>query len=144
MIRAVLDTNVIVAGVIKEEGVSGQILKALFEEGRFILITSPAILEEMRRVLKEENIRKLHGWSDEQIEELVTRLYRVSEVTRGDVRIKVIKEDPDDDKFVACAEEGGAQFIVSGDRHLKELGKYGGIEIISARTFLERLKADIR
>jgi len=49
--RAVLNTNVVVSGVIKEEGPSGQILSLFLEEGKFIAVTSLDVLAEIRTVL---------------------------------------------------------------------------------------------
>lgn len=50
---------------------------------------------------------------------------------------EVILEDPDDDKFLACAIDGGADYIVSGDHHLLDLGSYEGIPILRPATFLQ-------
>jgi putative PIN family toxin of toxin-antitoxin system len=73
--KAVLDTNVVVSGVVKREGPPGQILRALLEEGRFTGVTSLEILAEIREVLSREKIRKYHGWTDEQIDSFVVFLY---------------------------------------------------------------------
>lgn len=50
-------------------------------------------------------------------------------------------QDPDDDKFIDAALTAGATTIVSGDRHLLALGTVEGIEILTARQFLDRLPA---
>jgi predicted nucleic acid-binding protein len=55
-------------------------------------------------------------------------------------KISMVKEDPDDDKFLDCAIECKADYIVSGDRHLLELRGYPGIKIITASQFLELIK----
>ena len=47
--------------------------------------------------------------------------------------------DPEDDKFIETALIGGAAIIVSGDRHLLAVGTVQGVEILTARQFLERL-----
>ncbi len=52
-------------------------------------------------------------------------------------RIHVVKDDPDDDKFIECALECGAKFIISGDKHLLRLKNYEGIDIINVSTFLK-------
>ena len=49
-----------------------------------------------------------------------------------------ISRDPDDDKFVSLALDAGATIIISGDRDLKEIRMYKGIEIMSPSAFLER------
>lgn len=63
-----------------------------------------------------------------------------AELTPGRLLVDLITADPDDNKFLACAEEGAADFIVSGDRHLLELGQYRGSRIATAREFLEELR----
>ncbi len=60
-----------------------------------------------------------------------TKLIRVSR------RIHVVKDDPDDDKFIECAVECNAEFIISGDKHLLNMRKYEGIDIMNAATFLK-------
>jgi uncharacterized protein len=52
----------------------------------------------------------------------------------------VVKEDPSDDKFIACAEAGKASYIISGDKHLLNLKSYGSIAILFPSQMLEKLK----
>ena len=47
-----------------------------------------------------------------------------------------IRDDPTDDKYVSCAVEAGAEYIVSGDEHLKAIERYQGIEILAPAAFL--------
>jgi predicted nucleic acid-binding protein len=49
-------------------------------------------------------------------------------------------EDPSDNKFLACALEGKADFIVSRDPHLRNLKEFQGIEIVDVKTFVEKVK----
>jgi len=60
--------------------------------------------------------------------------------TKGALHVKVIADDPDDDKFLACATEGGADYVVSGDHHLLNLNSYQGICIVTPAAFLHVLK----
>lgn len=57
-------------------------------------------------------------------------------IVEGEEIVDVIKDDPADNKYLACAYEGEADYIVSGDHHLLDLGSYQGIDIIKAREFL--------
>lgn len=138
--KAVLDTNVVVSGAIKREGPPGQILRALLEERRFTGVTSLEILAEIREVLSRDKIRKYHGWTDEQIDSFVAFLYAQSVVTEGKVVVDLLTKDPRDNKFPACAREGNAEYLVTGDDHLLELGVYGGTRILSPATFLALLQ----
>jgi len=139
--KAVLDTNVVVSGVIKSEGPPGQILRAFLEEGRFTSVTSLEILAEIREALSREKIRKYHGWTDEQIDSFVAFLYAQSVATEGKFAVDLITKDPRDNKFLACAWEGNAEHLVTGDDHLLELGVYGGTRILSPAAFLVLLQA---
>jgi hypothetical protein len=137
MLRAVLDTNVIVSGVIKEGGIPGQLLKAFLKEDKFLLVTSLDILKEVASVLRYQKIRKIHGWSNERIEAFLLQLFSVSIITEGKIKVEVIKDDPKDTMFLSSAVEGKADFIVSGDAHLKDLGEYKGVKVITPRSFKE-------
>ena len=57
-------------------------------------------------------------------------------LTPGRIELSVIREDPDDDRYLECAVEGQAEYIVSGDRHLLALGSYRHISIVPPRAFL--------
>jgi predicted nucleic acid-binding protein len=51
-----------------------------------------------------------------------------------------IEEDPSDNHVLACAKEASAQFIVTGDRHLLQLGQYESIKILTASSFLKMMR----
>ena len=53
-------------------------------------------------------------------------------------RFTVIREDPADNMFLECATEAGADYIISGDQHLRRLGTFERIEILSPRAYLTR------
>jgi len=53
-----------------------------------------------------------------------------------------VKEDPTDNKFIECAVEAKANYIVSGDRHLLKIKKYEGIKIIKTTEILEILETN--
>ncbi len=62
-----------------------------------------------------------------------------SEVIEPDIKVDVIKSDPDDNKILECTIACGASYIVSGNSHLLELREYGSIKIINPKTALELL-----
>lgn len=142
MIRAVLDTNVIISGILKEDSVPGQLLKAFLEENKFLLVTSMEILREIALVLRYPKIQKIHGWSEERIETFLLRFLEVSLLTKDEIKVEVIKDDPEDNKFLSCALEGEADYIVTGDIHLKQLKEYKGVKILTPRFFLEEINID--
>ena len=60
-----------------------------------------------------------------------------SQITEPKIKVNVIKEDPSDDKVLECALSCKAEFIISGNKHLLELGEYKGIKILTPKEFLE-------
>jgi len=129
--RVVLDTNVFVSGVFFS-GIPGKILEA-WRDGRITLVSSPAILEEYRRVGDYLSVR--YEGVDLQP---VLSLTATSGFVVEDLKLPgPICEDPDDDKFLACALASGAMIIVSGDKHLLRASGWRGIEVLTPRKFLE-------
>lgn len=138
MIKAVLDTNQFVSGIIKKESNPGKIMRA-WREGKFLLLTSKSIIKEIEKVLKYPHIQKKYHITDKEIREIKNNLNADAIVTPGKVKVNVVLDDSDDDKFIACALEGGADYIVTGDSHLLELKKHKGTKIVTAKQFLTLL-----
>lgn len=140
MLRAVLDANVFVSALIRPKGPPGQVLVRLLRDRAFTLVTSPAILTEVRRSLAYPRVRKHLIVSDEDLDLWVASLGLVGEPVEGRLRIAAVAEDPEDDKYIAAALEGRAQFIVTGDAHLLALKTYEGVRMVTPRVFLGLLK----
>ncbi|MBI1925537.1 PIN domain-containing protein [Candidatus Poribacteria bacterium] len=75
-----------------------------------------------------------------EVYEFLEILERTAIKVKGELQLQVIKADPDDDKFIIAAVEGGADYIVSGDSHLKELKEYQGIKIVTPAQFVRILE----
>lgn len=141
MIRVVLDTNQIVSMAIRPGGVQDQI-RAAWRERRFLLLTSPLLLAEVHRVFTYPKLRALIRLSPEEEEALLRLLVEEAEIMPGTLRVHAVAEDPADNMVLACAEEGHADYIVSGDSHLLSLREHAGIPIITAREFLKILQGE--
>jgi putative PIN family toxin of toxin-antitoxin system len=142
MLRVVLDTNVFVSSLLVKVGVSAQVLDA-WRAGRYVLVTSDAIVAEMRSVLNYSRIRRKYPISDEEIERLVILIQQDALLVPGSAVVSdAISADPADEKILACALDGEADLIVSGDPHLLDLGKYQNIPVQTVRQFLTRLEAE--
>lgn len=137
MIRAVLDANVVASAFIRPNGHSGQILLRFLRDRAFELVASAAILAEIRRVLFYPRLRKELRCSDEDIQVRVAALGILADLAEGDLDLRAVKDDPDDDKYVVAALLGRAQYLVSGDRHLIGLEAFQGVRIVRPRHFLE-------
>ena len=142
MIKAVLDTNTLVSAAINTEGSVSQEIYQNSKNKCFLLITSPLILSEMNKVLHEERLTKRHGYSEEELEEIVSDIAGISYIVPGDTGIEIVR-DPDDNKIISAALEGMADYIVSRDKDLLDLKEYKEIKIITPEDFMGLLRAKL-
>lgn len=133
--RVVLDANVFVSAVLNPSSKPGHILE-LVRQNAVQLLVSPDILAEVKAVLLYPRLRKLHRRSPIWIKTFIQELSDLAEVTPGDLVVDAIKDDPSDNIYLACAVEGKADFVVSGDHHLKNLKTYQRIGIVDPATLL--------
>jgi putative PIN family toxin of toxin-antitoxin system len=135
-VKIVLDTNVFVSGVFFS-GVPGKILDA-WRDGKITLVTSPKILDEYRRVGDFLSTR-YEGVDLQPFLSLAATAGLVVE----DIELPgQICEDPDDEKFLACAIASGANIVVSGDKHLRRVSGWRGVEVLPPRSFQDRYLRD--
>lgn len=131
--RVVFDTNILLSAFVFPGGTPEKVYRTALE-GRITLVTSPALLAEFGRVLAEKV-----GWDPRLTQEAVAQVARVGDVVRSTERVEVVDEDPADDRVLEAAAAGGAESIVSGDRHLLRRRAWRGVPIEKAAVFLERI-----
>jgi putative PIN family toxin of toxin-antitoxin system len=131
--KVVLDTNIFISGI-HWSGPCGGILDSLFDE-KFELVISEEIIEEIVKTLKDFKITL----SDDRILHWASLLGSKSFLVRPEKKLDIVKDDPDDNKFIEAAVEGGADYIVSQDKHLLNIKEYGGIQILRPEDFLKIL-----
>ena len=136
--RAVLDTNVIVSAVLSRAGAPGAILRA-WREDRFQLGTSAPLLDELRDVLARPRIAERHGWSPDERLLFIAAFDESAIVVAPDAELRVVDEDPDDDRVLEAAMAGEVDYIVSGDHHLLDLGTHADIPIVTPARFIAAL-----
>jgi len=133
--RVVLDTNVWVSIFFNK--VLGEEFEELLESGRIEVFVSEDILKEVARVLEYPKIKRVLESAGVTSRDVLEEILRVSSVVNPKEKLDVVAEDPDDDKFLECAVECGAEYLVSGDKHLLKVGEYRGIKVVPAREFLK-------
>ena len=141
MIRVVLDANIFVSAVLKASGNPARIIE-LVKEGKIKLLVSPDILAEVRATLLYPKLKKLHGCSVRWVKGFLQELSAKAEITPGELAVDAVKDDPSDNIYLACAVEGSADFVVSGDAHLKNLRSFQNIPIVDPGTFLQSMKGE--
>lgn len=133
--RAVVDTNVIISGSLWE-GRPAEVMRQI-ETGRVEMYLSADILEEIEEVLEQEKLEGPIARSGQSVNMVMNKIYSMASIVNPKVKVRRVKEDPDDNKFLECAVECKADYIISGDKHLLDLGEHGGIKIVLASQFLE-------
>ena len=139
MLKIVIDTNVFVSATITEKGKPAQILK-VWREKKLEVIISPEILKEIGQVVFRHKIKKISFWTEKERYQFIEDLARICILTPGSLQLKQAVKHTQDHKFLVAAIEGKADYIVSGDRYLRDLGVYKGIKIVSASEFLQILE----
>ncbi len=137
MIRVVLDTNILISAILFG-GKPRQVLEKAVR-GEIRLCLSEAILEELKGVLR----RSKFDYPTEAIQVILTELISLSDFVNPSKTIRVVSEDPEDNRILECAVEAEANYIITGDVHLLRLGRYQDIEVLNAVAFLEKLSSAI-
>lgn len=145
LVRAVLDTNVLVSATLSPSGPSSRIF-ALFRRGRFELVISPALLDEYLDVLLRPRMRLLTGMTVRQAVQLVVNIRRRAHVVGGlYADIDMVPTDPKDNPVLAGALEGDAEYVVTQDKRdllaLKDhhVAGHRTIHIVTPASFLRNV-----
>lgn len=135
MLRVVPDVNVLVSSLINRRGPAGRIRSA-WRRGELSFVTSRIIIAKTDEVLHRPHIFNIFSVTEAEINRLLRALRRYATVTPHALNLQVVKDDPEDDSIIIAAVEGKADCIISGDRHLKTLGTYENISILSPSEFV--------
>jgi hypothetical protein len=102
----------------------------------FALVISPLLLEEYIEVVHRPHIAEKYKKITERADAIVNFLRMNAILVAGTPTERIVPDDPNDDVVIACAIEGDADYIVSGDSHLTNLGKYRSIKILTPKEFV--------
>ena len=135
MIRAVLDTNVVISALLFS-GPPSQLVSA-WQSSRLRPVVSAPILDEYIRVLAYPKFKltptEIRGLIEEELLPFIETA-KVRPSAAPTVR------DPDDAKFITCATVAGVRWLVSGDDDLLSLHRVQSVEIVSVTAFLQHFK----
>ena len=138
LIRAVVDTNIFVSGLISANGTPALLIDALRQD-RFLLLSSPPLTAEVDEVLARPSLAQYSF--DPALTSFVRARVANAEQVVPLAPLPVTSRDPKDDKLLACA-LGGADYLVTGDEDLLVLADHpalGTLRIVTARAFVELL-----
>jgi len=120
-------------------GLPAEIVEA-GEDSRISIILSEEIVGEIARTLAYPRLREIYEGAGVSREGLVETVLRIGQLVEVTSKVNVIQEDPADDKFLECALDGHADYVVSGDDHLLKIEHYQRLRILSVRQFLKLLE----
>jgi uncharacterized protein len=135
--RAVIDTGIFVSALIRKQGTTGDVLRAL-RDGRFTVIYTTDIVVEIIDVLGRANFRTKYHIEPDDMTALVNLIRLRGELVTPTQKITACR-DPKDDKFLEAALTAQADCIVSGDADLLVLNPFEDIPILRPAEFLARL-----
>ncbi len=121
--RVVTDTNVLVSGSLVSAGAPARIIKAA-RNRRIALVSCPSLLAEYADVMGRPHITKKYREATRAGQATLEFLRVRATIVSATSQQRVVPDDPDDDVVIACAVEGKATHIVTGDPHLQRLGEY--------------------
>jgi putative PIN family toxin of toxin-antitoxin system len=133
--RVVLDTNSIVSGLLWRG--APRFVLDLARAGKLELFTSPTLLAELYEVLSRPKFAARRAAAGTTAHELATGYGALAAPIRAQPASGAVPDDPDDDHVVGCAIAAAASWIISGDSHLLRIGDYQGVQIGSAREFVQ-------
>ncbi|MBN2179217.1 MAG: putative toxin-antitoxin system toxin component, PIN family [Deltaproteobacteria bacterium] len=134
-IKVILDTNVLISALLFKGQLSE--IADLWKRNEITPFFSRQTFEEFTSVLKYPKF----SLSAEEIEViLVDEILPYFEVVDVKEEVHGVCQDPDDDKFISCAAASSADYLVSGDAKVIEVGRYGSCIITTATEFIKIIK----
>ena len=136
--RAILDTSVIVSGLISPHGTPAQII-VHWREGALTLLYSAAMLAELEDVLNRAWLKERLLYVPNRIPEFLEAVTILGQRVTGYVNVTGLVRDPFDEMFLVCAKLGQADYLASVDRDLLTLGKFNQTAIVTPAELLSEL-----
>ena len=141
--RATFDTNIFVRTVIRKDNLPNHLL-SLWREGRFALVLSQSIIDEVESVLSRRSLRLKYRYTLTEVTDLINLLHQAS-IVEVNTSFELCR-DPKDDMLIDCAVSGRVQFLVSYDNDLvdddelkRALFEFG-VEVVEPPDFLEKIR----
>jgi putative PIN family toxin of toxin-antitoxin system len=136
--RAVLDTNILISGLITPRGTSAKVLLA-WRVGHFNLVTSLPLLLELKEALSRPHLKDRYNLSSQDIHDFIALIKNTALLITDPRIVSAQLRDPDDLAVLSCALAGDAEYIVTGDYDLLDLHSFKGVQIVRPSRFLQLL-----
>ncbi len=138
MMCVVVDTSVIVSGLISAKG-SPALIISRWIQGEFTLLYSSATLAELEDVLNRTWLTERLAATPNRVPDFLRTVRMMGELVGGYAQVGGVVRDPFDEMFLACALLGRADYLVTVDKDLLVLRQYGQTHIMNPGEFLDKL-----
>ena len=133
MIRAVIDTSVLIRYLIKPSAAIKELIEIRWLTDQVQMVTAPELVEELEGVLRRDDIRALIRSEEGEI--LLDAIYHKAEILPPMGTVPSYTRDPKDDKFVACALAGSAEYVITADKDILTLETVGDVRMVTPDQF---------
>jgi putative PIN family toxin of toxin-antitoxin system len=140
-LSVVLDTQLLLRGATARRLTLNRKIYLAWLADRYEILLSKDILAEIAAVLSDPFVVRRLKITDEILEQTLLSLRSRCRWVEVKSKVRVCR-DPNDDKFLACAIDGQAHYLVSADKDLLDLGTVEDIAIIDAPTFWRKLAGE--
>ena len=127
--KVTVDTNFLISATQWDYSVAHRLLKKLILSDAEISTTQD-ILDETAEVFERD-----FEYNKDEIKNIIKKILLFTKLVEPKQKVDVIKDDPDDNKVIACAIESSSEYIITYDKHLLKLKEYKGIKIITPEEF---------
>jgi putative PIN family toxin of toxin-antitoxin system len=137
--RAVVDTNVLISGFLSRSSFPAKIVDGWVFH-LFTPVVLPELMQEYTTVLARNKFSILGPLKKRML--ILQGLLSLPWVVMvyPEEKVELISADKKDNMFLECALAGSASVIISGDAHLLGLNTFRGIQIFSAREFVQKIE----
>jgi len=138
VIRAVIDTSVLIRYLIKPSAAIKELIEVLWLGDQVQMVTAPELIGELEGVLGRDYIQVLIRPEEGGV--LLDAIRRKAEILPPLGTIPAYTRDPKDDKFIACAIVGEAGYVITVDEDLLTLKALAGVRLVSPHEFVTLFK----
>jgi putative PIN family toxin of toxin-antitoxin system len=137
VIRAVIDTSVLIRYLIRPSAAIKELIEGLWLGDEVQMVTAPELIEELAGVLERDYIKALIRPTEGQV--LLDAIHQKAEILPSLGEVPSYTRDPKDDKFVACALVGNAGYLITEDKDILVLKTVGDVRINSPYDFVHAI-----
>jgi putative PIN family toxin of toxin-antitoxin system len=140
MLRVVIDTNIFIRFLMRPSKAVSALIQEYWIQKKIQVVTASELLVELQEVLQRKHIQSVVHAAEAEI--LVAALLRQAEILPDLTDIPIYSRDRKDDRFVAYALFGRADYLVTLDEDLLVLNQIGEVRILTPRQLVTELALD--